>query len=172
MASFKKNHSAFISVILLLVISVCVLCGAVSNKAVVPTKSRFVSIVDFENSYIHNAKESTAYEFVETITYNLSKSNPAQIYSIDNNGSDLVFSLVDTQAPVNYFVTYGNDRTIDHNPQGGTTGETGVYAEAKADEVVNFGYMLGYKQDPDPQVKSKEPVDSACGKINVYRVKR
>jgi hypothetical protein len=137
----------------------------------------YTTIGHFEKEYVQSKKKASSYEFVETVEFTLSDENPMQMYSGTNEDLGMAFSFVETNDGVVCSVILSDAEPAVGNSQVGfgggpgrsTEGNTAVYVKMDPKITYQFKYSRGFKDDGS-LYKSKEPIESVSGKINIYKI--
>lgn len=125
--------------------------------------------VKFLSSF--DAEKNSSYELIEEEEYYLSEERPGRSCSDQSGAEQIVFSFTDTGfSSVNYTVTIENG-TESEVYRGGLTGDGAFQVSLEPESIFRLEYSLGIKEEPDSVLCSEELVESAAGKIQIYRRK-
>lgn len=90
----------------------------------------------------------------------------------NKDGENLVFSFVDTDAPINFTLVVEDEVG---RYSGGFTADKAIKVDFDSKTPYRFEYSLGYQEalakNTNNLERNKAYVEFACGKVNIYKTK-
>lgn len=102
---------------------------------------------------------------IDTIDFELSKTNPAKTYTIPETDSDLIFVFDDVNSSVNMSLTTEDDGEYHVGFRGK---DNVIYVQKSSDMEDQFELSLGVISSDD--MKQTEIVDDCSGHLEIYQV--